>query len=367
MLFRSGEEFALFHAAIFLARRKQTNFMPQRGFGCLADPCERRQKYITTLLGAADFVTVPLSWLAVEAKEQQYDFEMIDDWVELLTRHKTPVKMSPLLAFGQDHIPNWVYLWENDYDTLRQLIQKYLKQILDRYGRFVRVWDVVSGIHADNPFNLSFEQVMELTRIAVTAVRQLSPDSTTVLELVAPWGEYFARNPRTIPPLLYAAMCLQSGVNFDAVGLQFRFGADREGPRVRDMMQISSMLDRFANLGKPIHVTAAQVPSDLPLSSAAASPNPGGGQWHQPWTEQTQALWLRDFLAVALSKPFVEAVTWQGLTDSEEGDIPYGGLVRQDMTEKLACKQWRDFRTEAMTPPSTIVDQQARRTPDYGM
>src|SRR5205814_897258 len=110
----------------------------------------------------------------------------------------------------------------------------------------MQTWTVVSGLHAPNCFTFSFEQLIELTRMAAALTKQLSPRSAAIIELTAPWGEYYARNQRTIPPTLYADMTVQSGVNFDGLGLQFLFGPAVDGTFVRDMFQISVMLDSFS-------------------------------------------------------------------------------------------------------------------------
>jgi len=172
--------------------------------------------------------------------------------------------------------------------------------------------------------------------------------------LVAPWGEYYARNQRTIPPLLYADMAVQSGVNFDAFGLQFLFGLPTDGMFVRDMFQISACLDQFSKLGKPVHVTGVQAPSDVSVGRSEAdaeASDAGAGMWREPWNEQVQAEWLRRFVEVALSKPFVESITWNGLADHARLDVPHGGLVRADLAPKAAYKQLLVLRSELLGTP----------------
>ena len=176
--------------------------------------------------------------------------------------------------------------------------------------------------------------------------------------MAAPWGEYYARNQRTIPPMLYADMVVQSGVNFDAFGMSFYFGRSAEGMYARDMFQISSMMDRFSNLGRPLHITAVQAPSSvLPPEPAQNRPLPdnavhGGGRWHEPWSESLQAQWLKHFYLIALSKPFVESVTWRDLLDPQRispaqgASLPTGGLIKGDGTPKAAFGALLKIREE---------------------
>jgi len=70
--------------------------------------------------------------------------------------------------------------------------------------------------------------------------------------------------------------------------------------------------------------------------------------WREPWSEQVQSEWLRGFLEIALSKPFVESVSWHGLVDDEHEQIPNGGLLRWDHEPKQAYDELLKFRSEVL-------------------
>ena len=118
------------------------------------------------------------------------------------------------------------------------------------------------------------------------------------------------------------------------------------------MFQISSLLDLFAKLGKPLHISAVQVPSDI---VPAVSPEGDGGEivldggrWHEPWSEELQSEWLRQFLVAALSKPFVESVSWRSFTDLDDLSVPHGGLLRSDLAPKPAYHELVKLRNELL-------------------
>lgn len=354
MAVQASEELSRFHASLLLARRKQAPGFPRRIFGCsvhLEHPAELSRK---RLAGAFDFVTLPIVWRDIEPTEQTFNWKPLDAWVESLAKGPVPIRGSALLSFSEKNVPDWLYIWEHDFDTIRDLAFEHVRRVINRYGQYIQTWTIVSGIHANTCFTFSFEQLMELTRMTAALTKQLSPRGMATLELVFPWGEYYARNQRTIPPLLYADMALQSGVNFDAFGLQFLFGPAIDGMYVRDMFQISAALDQFAKLGKPLHITAVQVPSDPPAARAETLAEGGsgdGGAWRGPWTEEIQAQWLRRFVEVAMSKPFVESISWHGLADHARQEVPHGGLLRADHTPKAAYKQLLTLRNELLGVP----------------
>ena len=52
--------------------------------------------------------------------------------------------------------------------------------------------------------------------MSARVVKKNAPQARTVLDVVMPWGEYFAKNPRSIFPMKYVEMCVNGGVEFDA-------------------------------------------------------------------------------------------------------------------------------------------------------
>ncbi len=346
----ASEDLTRYHAEFLLGRRKQSGGFGRHVLGCsvqLDKPTEPLRKRISS---AFDFATLPLVWREIEPTEQTFNWKPLDAWVEMLSRHKVPIKGSPLLSFRDKQVPDWLYIWEHDFDTIRDLAFEHVRRVINRYGQQVQSWDVISGIHADNCFTFNFEQLMELTRMSAALTKQIAPQAIAIIDLVAPWGEYYARNQRTIPPLLYADMAVQSGINFDAFGLQFHFGPGVDGMFVRDMFQISAMLDLFSKLGRPLHITAVEVPSDtkIPPGKAGEDEHPAidGGVWREPWTEQIQSEWARRFLDMALSKSFVESVSWHGLADCGGRPVPNGGLLHADLSPKPAYRQVVQLHSE---------------------
>jgi len=349
-----GEKMALFHADIFLTRRRQITAASRVGFGCVADLLSTTDRYRSRLSEVFDVVSIPTGWKRLGPKERTYRWEQVDDWVNWATSTNKTVHAGPLVSFDPADVPEWLYIWEHDYEALREVIYEHLHQVVGRYEKKVRTWRVVSGLHANNSFNLSFEQIMELTRMSCSVVKKLAPQSTVLIDLVLPWGEYYARNQRTIPPMLYADMAVQSGIKFDGFGVQMYMGVPVDGLYVRDLLQVSDMLDEFVGFGLPLHVTGVQVPSDISADAWDAwdgkAPAGDGGHWHVVWNPRLQAEWLQAFCRVAISKPFVESLCWRDLADYEGHYLPHGGLCRNDMQPKTAFKELRNFKVHALTP-----------------
>jgi len=271
----------------------------------------------------------------------------VDEWVENLSRKRVPMIAGPLVSLNEAEVPDWMFIWEHDFDTLRELAYEFVQKVVQRYRKAVGAWNVVSGLHAGAAFHLSFEQIIELTRMLVAQVKTLLPNAKTLVSITHPFGEYHARAGVGVPPMLYAEMVAQAGVNFEAFGLEIPMGIPKPGFFTRDLFQLSCLLDKFSTLGRPVYITAVAAP-------ARNSPDSGditegrldpaqGGRWHRPWDPQLQAEWMDAVYKLAFSKPYVESVAWADLADMSH-TIPGGGLLDDMLKPKPSYGKLQDLR-----------------------
>ena len=342
----AGEEMSHFHASVFLGRRQQSGGF-SRPFLGIALPDGAKNCLLTPQLAEVfDITCIPVVWRTIQPTEKTPNYEVIEACVNAASAARQTIRGGPLLNFGVQSVPDWMYIWENDFESIYEAARDHVERTVRRFSKQISSWVVVSGLQADNVFGFSFEQTMELTRMAATVTKQVAPRAQVLIDLTQPWGEYYARNQQTVPPLLYADMAVQSGINFDGFGLQFIFGLSADGYHVRDPFQVSSLIDKIANLGKPLHITALGAPS-RPTNGGAG----GGGQWHAPWSEDVQADWLVTLCEVALSKPYVETVCLEPLVDGPNNILTSGGLLRSDLSAKPALARLAEMRKRLMAGP----------------
>jgi hypothetical protein len=239
---------------------------------------------------------------------------------------------GPLLRFTPDSIPKWILGEKSSFEKIREYAYEFVTEIISRYGKFIHAWRVISGMNALNCFGFNFEQVIEMTRTACLAAKSADTKSRKIVELMYPWGEYYAHDKTTVPPLVYTDMVIQSGINFDAFGLQFHFGWDAPGMHVRDMMQISSRLDCFAPVTKPVHITGVSIPDAHDVNERLQDK---AGCWRQEWNKDLQASWLEEFYKLTLARPYVNTITYSCLADKSQSLMNCCGLL----TEKLEPKK----------------------------
>ncbi len=290
----------------------------------------------------ADFVCMPMRWVDMEPSEGKYLFGKTDRWIEWAVRQaRLPIVGGPIIDFRKGCVPEWLYIWEHDYETLRELVYEHVKNLVTRYRRTVGTWTVVSGLHVASNFALSFEQVMDLTRLIVMVVRKLQPGAKVQVQIDQPWGEYFADSTRAVPPVMYAEMVGQAGINPDLFALRVEMGQPEQGRSTRDMMAFSAMLDRYAALEKPLSVAALSAPSRPPdPDSLGLDAQMDPGFWHARWSVESQVAWMTQALSIAASKPYVHSVCWHELYDPAKiTDSKFDGLI--DASSHAKPSLWR--------------------------
>lgn len=338
-----SEELALKQAESLFQNRSESHGFGRGCLECRVDPGQiGNPAYVENLLAVFGSAAIPISWAEMEPKRGVYDFSKTDACINVLGKKKLSISAGPLLCFSKTYLPKWLIGSGAGFEKIRETAYQFVTAVVGRYSAFVRAWCVVSGLNVYNHFGFRFEEALEMTRAASMAVKQASDRALSIIEISNPWGEYYATFPNSMPPLVYMDMVVQSGVNFDAFGLQMRFGRNQSGMHIRDMMQISAILDYLAPIAKPMYMTGVAVPSQ---NGAGSHHGEVAGIWHDKWDQAWQREWIEQFYKIALSKQFVDSVTYSDLTDRKGSTITDSGLLTARLEPKesyLALKKLSD-------------------------
>lgn len=342
-----SEELSHFHGELLLNRRRTSNALVKHIFGCKVDYQIQNERYKEIAATQFDYVVLPMSWKRLQPQEHSFDTAALDEWVEFLSRRKVPTIAGPLIRLDKRNVPDWMVIWEHDFDMLREMAYEYVQKVVTRYRRAVSAWNICAALQTNSAFSLTFEQIVELTRMLVQQIKTLIPNARTMITIAHPFGEYHAHSRAAVPPMLYAEMLAQSGINFEAFSLEIEMGVPQPGMLTRDLFQLSSLLDKFSTLGRPVFLTSVGCPSrstEDPGDISEGHWNPSlAGRWHRPWDPQLQAEWMEAVYQLALSKPFVEAVAWSNLADLRQ-TIPGGGLLDDMLQPKPSFTKLQQMR-----------------------
>jgi len=191
--------------------------------------------------------------------------------------------------------------------------------------------------HAD----FTQKQIVDLTALAARSVREVDPAAVRIVNVNWPTGDYVVA-PEVKPyvtagkaqtPFQYLKALERAGVDYDVIGIQMYYPA-------LDIMEISRLLDRFARLGKPIHITEVGASSATGIDKSSAFERDdlsvSLGEWHRPWDAATQADWVEQLYTVAYSKYAIEAISHWDMVDSF---WPFGGLLDRDFEPKESYRR----------------------------
>jgi len=337
-----AEELARMRAESLFASRGGSHGFGRGCLGCRIDPkLIGNPQYVENLLSLFGSATIPISWAEMEPKRGRYDFTTTDACINVLAKKKVSISAGPLLCFSKVALPKWLINSRADFEKIREVAYQFITAVVSRYGAYVRSWNVISGLNVFNHFGFGFEEILEMTRAANMAVKQSSDRGLKIIEICNPWGEYYATAANSIPPVVYMDMVVQSGVNFDGFGLQMRFGRNQAGMHVRDMMQISALLDDIAPISKPLYMTNVAVPS---RTGAGSHHGELAGIWHGAWDQSRQSQWIEQFCKIALSKPYVDSVSYSSFTDRKNSTIADSGLLTSLLEPKESFVMLKELR-----------------------
>lgn len=301
----AGERLAVLQAEQALGRRYARRGATSTLMGIRVDP--RLDPAVSGALAAEfDVIAVETPWSLIEPKAGTFQFDQVDRWITLAVQARRPVVAGPLLRFDAEWLPPWMERFKGDFKAIVDRTYIFMEQVVHRYRAVTSLWNLCSGLHTNAWHAFADSERIDLSRRAALLARQSRKGARTLVEFSDPFGETVSANSGSISAWQFLERLIQQGVHMDAVGMQLSMGGSGAGHGVRDLLQVSSMLDRFVGFDCKVMLSSLGVPSE---------PTAEGGIWRRPWSEPVQEHWAASLSTVALSKPFVETLVWERLGD----------------------------------------------------
>ncbi|MBM4110866.1 MAG: hypothetical protein FJ254_05845 [Phycisphaerae bacterium] len=336
----ASEMLALAHAQALLRMRYASKGASTSAVGVRID-LSMDPLRLAPVLADLGVLIIPTPWRVLEPQPDSYEFANLDRWIQYAAKAGKRIVLGPLLDLSEAALPIWMIPKRHDETALRDRHTRFCTAIIHRYGAAVGMWITAVGLNECRFVPLRPETMVELTRRVAVAIRQPLPKAKLMVELAHPWGEDVAASPKAIPPLRWVQMLIDEGVRFDAVGVRLIQGAEERGGMVRDLLQISAMLERLIHLKVPIMLTAVGLPSSGKAGLA--------GTWRGPPSTELQARWLTAIITLGLSKRFIEMVCWGQLVDGDPSQ-PAMGLLTAAGKPKSAWDQFCSIRKRLKEP-----------------
>ncbi len=291
-------------------------------------------------LSSFNAAVVPACWREIEAGQESHRWDVCDRQIEWCRTRSLRVCGGPLLQLDPRSLPDWLYLYEDDFDNLLSCVTEYVRAAVARYRGKVDLWQCAGRLTSAEILSLTEEEKLRLAAGTIEMARAIDPDTPLLVSFDQPWGEYLSRREMDLPPLYFADALVRSGLDLSGVMLEINLGYHPGGTLPRTPLEFSRQLDYWSLLGLPLFVSLT-VPSadhDDPLAQRRVRVPAGG------WTASTQQAWVARYVPLILSKPSVQGVFWNQLYDSQPHDFPHGGLFDEQDRPKSALDSLAGIR-----------------------
>ncbi len=181
--------------------RKRQNTVLTTWLGGSLEQTLLDNKHGRMFLAAFNAATVNFSWRFVEPVEGVYQWRLFDQQLDWCQSHHLHVMAGPLLKLDTTGCPDWLCLWEGDFDNLVTLVTDYVETVVRRYRGRVALWNCAARFSTGEALSLSEEECLHLAARAVEVVRRIDPHTPRIITFDRPWAEYLRRGTHELAPL----------------------------------------------------------------------------------------------------------------------------------------------------------------------
>jgi len=248
-----------------------------------------------------NYATTGFYWRWYESERGKPMYDYTDKVVAWCRERGIRIKGHPLLWGDQAGVPRW-----SDGQPSAGLRKNRVEEIMTRYHGKIEFWEVVN-----EPSHLREPTIAE----SYPWARAADPSATLIV------NDYYILADGRPPFFRMLQQAIAQGVPFDGIGIQaheprtMRFPLDRSW----------RILDDYAALGKPLHITEY-------TPTSAGEPITGSHRTGK-WDEASQAEWAEKFYRLCFGHPAVAAITWWDLCDRGAW-LKGGGMLRADLSPK---------------------------------
>jgi hypothetical protein len=335
----------VYTAQVLHTRLANSNKLPTF-LGCVLDGDPRQAPWAAELATSINSAQLSCSWKSVSPSEGQYRWDEFDAQLAWARRQHLQIQAGPLLEFRPHALPNWMWIWEGDFDTILSLIVDHVRNTVSRYRGKVPVWHLIHRPASIEFLGLSEEEQIRIAARAVQVARHADPAAQFTVGVERPWAEWMGSSPFQLGPLHLADYLVRADLGLAGIAVEVAPGYSAPGSHLRDLFDFSKLLDLYALLNLPLHVSFAFPSSAEPDPQADPSIRVETAQWPTPPDETSQATWAARWISLAAAKPYVRSITWLQPTDATPHLYPHAGLFHADNTPKQLLSWLKTFRRE---------------------
>ena len=215
-------------------------------------PLEKRvAEHFTRTFNSA---IVPMAWNQLAPDEDDYRWDLTETQLKWCKTNDMKICSGPLVSLDGENIPDWLVLWEDDLENLTGLIAQHVRAVVQRFRGRLHVWQAASRVNSGSFLGLSRQDTMRLAIFIVETIREIDPQTPVVISFDQPWGNPKSSQDTELPVYL-ADTLVRSNLGLAGVGLEMKVGYHPNGSSLRDVIEFSRQLDRWAMLGMPLLIS----------------------------------------------------------------------------------------------------------------
>ena len=310
---------------------------------------EQNEKYKKYFADAFNIATLPFYWDTLEPEQGKPRFAK--DSPKIYRRPAPDLCLEFCEANGIEpkaHCLNYASLmpeWAKGSITWeKQCLEKRFRELAERYAARIPMWEVTNETFWGYKLLSSFYSQPDFVEWSFSLAEKYFPANRLVINEAHSriWSDEFVYGNRS-PYYMQIERALLKGARIDAVGMQYHMFYRKENESAGtapyyDPERIYDVLDTYAMLGKPVHITEQTIPAYS----------------NDPEDEEIQAQIIRNIYSMWFSHAATDGIIYWNLIDGfaascEPGDMTagenyyYGGLIRYDFTPKPSYKVIRDL------------------------
>ena len=310
---------------------------------------EQNEKYKKYFADAFNIATLPFYWNTLEPEQGKPRFAK--DSPKIYRRPAPDLCLEFCEANGIEpkaHCLNYASLmpqWAKGSVTWeKQCLEKRFRELAGRYAGRIPMWEVTNETYWGYKRFSSLYSQPDFVEWSFALAENYFPANKLVINEAhcRIWCNEFFYGTRS-PYYMQIERAILKGARIDAIGMQYHMFYRKENELAEtaayyDPERIYDVLDTYAMLGRPVHITELTIPAYS----------------NDPEDEEIQAEIIRNIYSIWFSHAALDGIIYWNLVDGfaafcEPGDMTagenyyYGGLIRYDFTPKPAYKVIRNL------------------------
>ena len=199
-----------------------------------------------------NFCFVRPVWRDCEPNPAEWNWQAIEQMLQAGRRARLRLACGPLLRLSRDDLPDWLYLWGDDFDAIQSYVVSYIRAAVQQFSERVGLWYCAAARIRRMSCKCRKNNGLRLTVSALETLRQTDPRTPAIISIRQPWGEYLGRTAMDLSPWQFADILVRGELGLSGIGLELSVACRPGKTLTRSLLDFSRLIDRWSVFGLPL-------------------------------------------------------------------------------------------------------------------